>query len=113
MAQGLRALHHMRTTALLLALGLSTSAQAAPTLAGCPLFPPDNAWNVPVDALPRHPNSDAYIATMGSTTGLHPDFGTVYQGAPIGIPFVVVPGTQPKVPVAFEYEDESDPGPYP
>ncbi len=28
-------------------------------------------------------------------------------------PYVVVPGTQPKVPVKFEYADESDPGPYP
>ena len=26
---------------------------------------------------------------------------------------MVVPGTQPKVPVKFEYADESDPGPYP
>ncbi len=44
---------------------------------------------------------------------LHPDFGTVYQGHPSGIPFVVVPGDQPKVPVRFEYAGESDPGPYP
>ncbi len=28
-------------------------------------------------------------------------------------PYVVVPGTQPKVPVKFAYSDESDPGPYP
>src|SRR5688572_20210352 len=104
----------MRTTLLLLALALASIARAdAPTLAGCRLFPPDNVWNAPVDGLPRHPSSDAYIATMGGTIGLHPDFGTVYEGAPIGIPYVIVPGTQPKVPVAFDYEDESDPGPYP
>src|SRR5262249_54324645 len=31
-----------------------------------------------------------------------------------GIPFVVVPGTQPKVPINYvEYGDESDPGPFP
>jgi len=66
-----------------------------------------------VDTLPRHPNSDAYIATMGSTRGVHPDFGTVYEGAPIGIPYVTVPGSQPRVPVSFDYDDESDPGPYP
>jgi hypothetical protein len=104
----------MRTTLLLLALALASIARAdAPTLAGCRLFPPDNVWNAPVDGLPRHPSSDAYIATMGGTIGVHPDFGTVYEGAPIGIPYVIVPGTQPKVPVAFDYEDESDPGPYP
>ena len=31
----------------------------------------------------------------------------------IGIPYVVVAGTQPKIPLSFEYADESDPGPYP
>src|SRR5207302_924115 len=44
---------------------------------------------------------------------LHPDFGTVYQGAPSGIPYVIVDGKQKKVPVTFTYGDESDPGPYP
>jgi len=34
-------------------------------------------------------------------------------GVPIGIPYVVVTGTQKKVPVAFTDADESDPGPYP
>ena len=106
----------MRSTLLALTIGLSGLAQAAPpTFAGCPLFPPDNVWNAPVDALPKHPNSDAYIATMGASTGLHPDFGTVWEGAPIGIPYVIVPGDQPRVPVTFEYDDESDyePGGYP
>ena len=42
-----------------------------------------------------------------------PDFGTVWDGAPNGIPYVLVGGTQPKVPVSFDYADESDPGPYP
>ena len=45
---------------------------------------------------------------------LHPDFGTVYMGAPIGIPFIVVSGSQPLVPIDFMfYASESDPGPYP
>lgn len=30
-----------------------------------------------------------------------------------GIPWVVVPSDQPRVPVSFDYDDESDPGPYP
>jgi len=91
----------------------STAVAAAPQVAGCPTLPADNIWNARVDTLPRHPNSDAYIATMGSTRGVHPDFGTVYEGAPIGIPYVTVPGNQPRVPVSFDYDDESDPGPYP
>ena len=40
------------------------------------------------------------------------DFGSgLYEGRPIGIPFVTVPGTQPKEPITFEVDDESDPGP--
>jgi len=77
------------------------------------LFPADNAWNTPVDTLPVDPNSDDYIARIGAATGLHADFGTVWNGAPNGIPYVVVSGTQPTVPVSFDYADESDPGPYP
>lgn len=77
------------------------------------LFPANNPWNTPVDTLPLDPNSDHYIAHMAPDTGLHPDFGTVWGGAPIGIPYVVVPGEQPKVPIDFYYADESDPGPYP
>jgi hypothetical protein len=60
-----------------------------------------------------HPNSAAYVNFIGTAKFLHPDFGTFWNGAPIGIPYVVVPGNQPRVPVAFLYADESDPGPYP
>ena len=45
-------------------------------------------------------------------TALHPDFGTVYDGAPNGIPYITVLGTQTKYPATFTYADESDPGPY-
>ncbi|HVH12394.1 MAG TPA: hypothetical protein VM759_05050, partial [Longimicrobium sp.] len=37
----------------------------------------------------------------------------VWNGAPNGIPYVVVSGGQRRVPVTFGYADESDPGPYP
>ncbi|MCB9867175.1 MAG: hypothetical protein H6816_11150 [Phycisphaerales bacterium] len=77
------------------------------------VFPADNAWNTDISHYPVHSNSDAYLAAIGLDTGLHPDFGTVWEGAPIGIPYVVVGADQPKVPVSFYYADESDPGPYP
>ena len=77
------------------------------------IFPADNAWNQPIDALPVHPNSKQFVESIGVDKQLHPDFGTTYRGAPNGIPFVVVPATQPKVPIKFRYADESDPGPYP
>jgi len=79
----------------------------------CAVFPADNVWNADVSSLPVHPMSDSYIASIGAATGLHPDFGTTYQGAPNGIPYAVVPQSQPDVPVRFKYADESDPGPYP
>jgi len=77
------------------------------------VFPADNPWNQDISQAPVDPNSAALISSIGLTTGLHPDFGTVWNGAPIGIPYMLVPGNQPKVPVTFDYADESDPGPYP
>jgi hypothetical protein len=83
-------------------------------LAGCPVFPADNAWNIPVDSLPVASNSNAIIASIGANVGLHPDFGSgKWAGGPIGIPYNVVNGTVKKVKLRFQYADESDPGPYP
>jgi len=79
---------------------------------GLHAFPSDNWWNTDVSGAAVDANSATLIASCG-VRGLHPDFGTVYAGAPNGIPFVVVRGAQPKVPVSFDYADESDPGPYP
>jgi hypothetical protein len=76
-------------------------------------FPDDNPWNQPVDQKLVDPNSDALIASIGLTTGLHPDFGANYNGGPFGIPYIVVDSTVPGVQVSFDYADESDPGPYP
>jgi hypothetical protein len=80
------------------------------SLGGCPVFPADNAWNRDVSAFPVHAGSAAYIASIGATGHLHPDFG---GGGAYGIPYVSV-RSQPPVPVNFTaYGDESDPGPYP
>jgi hypothetical protein len=88
--------------------------QSGPSLAGCPMFPANNIWNARVDTLPLDPNSDSYTNTIGAGTALHADFGSgLWNGGPIGIPFIIVPGDQPKVPVTFNYAGESDPGPYP
>ncbi|MHC4917690.1 MAG: hypothetical protein ACYTGB_19620 [Planctomycetota bacterium] len=77
------------------------------------IFPHDNPWNRDVSQLPVHPKSADYIKSIGLEKGLHPDFGTVWRGAPNGIPYVVVGEGQKRVPVKFQYADESDPGPYP
>ncbi|HEY9104682.1 hypothetical protein [Chitinimonas sp.] len=85
------------------------------SLNGAIPFPADNAWNRDVSAAPVDPNSANLIATIGVSRGLHPDFGAgLYDGAPIGIPYQVVSGSQGKVRINFTaYGDESDPGPYP
>ena len=76
-------------------------------------FPADDPWNTLIDTAPVDPQSDVLIASIGAATTLHADFGADWNGGPFGIPYVVVAGTQPRVPMAFEYADESDPGPYP
>ena len=102
-----------------IASGASASSPAkrltppGPHLAGCPVFPADNAWNQEIASAPLHPRSPAIIARIQSigSKALHPDFG---EEPTFGIPFVVVPATQPLVPITFDaYGDESDPGPYP
>jgi hypothetical protein len=89
---------------------LCGTAQAHPLLGapGCPVFPASNPWNQRVDQLPVASDSDAIVAAIGADEPLHPDFGTQY-----GIPFTTVSGSQRKLPVSFDYADESDRGPYP
>jgi uncharacterized protein (TIGR03437 family) len=97
-----------------MALAAAAVVRAQPQISGCEVFPANNIWNTPVDKLPVDANSAKYVATIGASAPAHPDFGSgLYDGGPIGIPFVAVPGTQPKVAMSFQYADESDPGPYP
>lgn len=106
---------HGRGLGLFLPLLLvAPSLAQPPTLAGCTVLPADNIWNARVDHLPVHPSSAVWIATMGTSLNVHADFGSgLWAGGPIGIPYTTVPGTQPLVPLVFEYWDESDAGPYP
>ncbi len=86
----------------------------AASIGGCALFPANNIWNTDISSLPVAANSETIIASIGASGHLHPDFGSgTYNGAPIGIPYTVVPASQPGVAVSFQYADESDPGPYP
>jgi hypothetical protein len=77
------------------------------------VFPPNNPWNERVDRLPVAKDSAKLIASVGLDQPVHPDFGTVWDGAPNGIPFVVVSNRTRRVPVYFGYSGESDRGPYP
>jgi hypothetical protein len=112
-----------RALALLLLLPLAPLASTAraaagtppPGAAACPVFPADNVWNADVSQLPVDPHSAQWLASMNAgSTNLHPDFGSSGDpSAPYGIPYTVVTDAHPKVGVAFQYADESDPGPYP
>ena len=88
---------------------------AGASLNGAVPFPADNAWNSDISKAPVDPNSGNLIAAIGLSHGLHPDFGSgLYDGAPIGIPYVVVGSAQAMAPIDFvAYGNESDPGPYP
>ncbi|HZB26749.1 MAG TPA: hypothetical protein VE379_11480 [Vicinamibacterales bacterium] len=83
------------------------------SLAGRQVFPASNWWNLDVSAAPVDARSSQLIAWISGRTGgnttavrrLHPDFGP----PPYGIPYVVVDGAQPRVPVTFvAYPAESD-----
>lgn len=78
------------------------------------IFPADNPWNKDISASPVDPYNTQIIAGI-STPAIKADFGSgLWNGAPIGIPYIVVCGNQPKTAINFtDYGDESDPGPYP
>ncbi len=74
-------------------------------MAAAEIFPPDNPWNTLVDDWPVHPNSKRIVASIGADKPLR------YNQ---DMAFVIVPPNQKKVDVKpIEYQDESDPGPYP
>jgi len=104
---------HLKIAAALTVVVTFSAAADPPQIEGCQVFPGDNIWNTPVDGLPVDPGSDDYIGVIGESSFLHPDFGTEWEGAPIGIPWTSVPGSQTQVPVTFLYADESDAGPHP
>lgn len=77
-----------------------------------PLFPPDNWWNVTVTNAPVDARSASVISWIGTTRGMHPDFGgddTENPPAIYGMVHFSVPGTQALENVAFDYDD-SDAG---
>ncbi|MEO8710557.1 MAG: hypothetical protein ABI405_00470 [Parafilimonas sp.] len=83
------------------------------------IFPASNYWNKNISDSPLNVNSKKIIASFSSSP-IHADFGSgLWDGAPIGIPYVVVCGSQTKYNVVFRknnydgnYGNESDAGPY-
>jgi hypothetical protein len=87
---------------------VTTAYSQSPSVSGCPVLPADNVWNTRIDQLPVDSSSATYINSIGASSRLWPNFGTVY-----GEHLTYVTGTQVKVPVTFTYSTESDAGPYP
>ncbi|MBK9965249.1 MAG: hypothetical protein IPP07_10270 [Holophagales bacterium] len=116
-ASGL-ALTPVRAALLVSLLLLAPGAPAQPVRNGplpgpLPLFPADSWWNADVSAAPRDASEAAILAFIGASKGLHPDFGgdaSTSGPETYGMPYLVVPGSQPLEPVAFDYADESDTG---
>ena len=91
-----------------------SSGRPLPSASKCRIFPKDNAWNQRVDELPVASGSSAMVRAIGAGDNMHADFGSGrYNGGPIGIPYTTVSKRQKRVPVSFEYADESDRGRYP
>jgi hypothetical protein len=88
-------------------------AGGGPTVGGCSMFPPDDAWNTDISQEAVDSQWTTRLNTMVGNVKIHPDYGndgTTLYGIPVGI----VPQSQPLLPVVFDwYPDESDPGPYP
>ncbi len=92
----------------------TAGAHRLPQAPRCPILPASNPFNQRVDSLPVAANSATLIDSIGADATAKADFGSgLYDGAPIGIPYKVVKRSQKRVPVTFEYADESDKGPYP
>jgi hypothetical protein len=90
-----------------------TQPKEGSALGNIQIFPADNPWNTDISNEDIDPNSDYIIAGIGNDIHLHPDFGTVWENAPIGIPYNIIGGNQPMKAIFFQYDSESDPGPYP
>jgi hypothetical protein len=100
--------------AVFLAVPAAAAPVPLPAAPGCPLFPETNVWNKPVGQLPLRSNSRKVVRAIGARLPVHADFGAgLWEGAPIGIPITVVDSSQAASVVDFNYDHESDAGPYP
>lgn len=88
---------------------------AGASLNGAIPFPADNPWNTDISGAEVDDNSTNLINSIGADKGLYRDFGSgTWNGAPIGIPYLVVSSAQAKVAIEYQaYGDESDAGPFP
>jgi hypothetical protein len=100
------------------AAGAQGPEKDGPLPAPLPILPADNWWNTDITLAPVDPNSQNFISFInnGGNRRLHPDWGASAgdQDDPdliYGIPYIVVPGSQPLVPVHWnQFGSQSDNG---
>lgn len=103
------------TASAILVSAQSPGVVLTESLVGRQVFPTTNWWNQNISGAPVDARSAALIDFISGRTStnptavrrLHPDFGP----SPYGFPYIVVPGTQPRVAMNFVlYGEESDAG---
>ena len=108
---GLTLLAVLSTIAALGTIVAAASVLGGPIPGPLPIFPRDNWWNLDISKAPLDPASAGYIAFIGSTRTLHPDFGGDASPGSVqvyGFPYAVVDATAALRTVQFQYADESD-----
>ena len=91
-------------------------ATNGPILAGCPVLPPDSAWNTDISHAAPAADSAALVGAQATGHDVHLDFGDTQRE--YGIPFAIAPAGQRRVAITYgtdgaDYGDESDHGPFP
>jgi hypothetical protein len=112
-AQGRHRLRACRGRSCTSAVFVVTSG---PILAGCPVLPPDSAWNTDISRAPLAADSGTLVGAQAAGHDVHLDFGDTQRE--YGIPYAIVPAGQRRVPITYgtdgaDYGDESDHGPFP
>jgi len=93
--------------------GSSGTAPADPaTIGGCDVFPADDDWNTDISGADVDADWTRRLMNIVGNVRLHPDYGGDASEL-YGIPIDVVPEDQTPLKITFDYDDESDPGPYP
>jgi len=114
MAKRLVLLLAVAVAAVQMMLAADSEGARLPGAKRCPVFPKSSHWNRRVDRLPLDGRSAQIVSSIGRDENAHADFGSgTYNGGPIGIPYRTVSRRPKRVPVSFQYADESNRGRYP
>jgi hypothetical protein len=75
----------------------------------CPIFPPNDVWNTPIDQMLVDEHSSAYLENMESQGHLHAGFGSGRTGE-WGSVYMIADGNTPRVTIPLTQVDDSDRG---